>query len=632
MLRRNVLIRRLPAVETLGSVTVICSDKTGTLTQNRMRLSVLHQGDFELDVQRHLSTTDEHVEDTATRLDVFQDHPILALALVGGVLCNDAHLLNPTDASNPPSDGELEIEGDPTEGAFVTAAARYGLRKPDIDQLFPRAAEFPFDPVRKRMTTVHKMPSEWTSTNPIVVQAARAACAVGKNRYLAVMKGAIDSVLDACSGQWTYEGLSELSEVERSHILAANDQLADSGRRVLGVAVRWLESLPSDDSPEAIEHDFVFVALVGLVDPPRREAEGAVQRCRSAGIRPVMITGDHPLTARNIATAVGIEANQHTVTGRELEAMSDHELASVVNDVSVYARVSPEHKLRIVNALQNEGHIVAMTGDGVNDAPALKTADIGVAMGITGTDVSKDAAEAVLLDDNFATIVNSVEEGRIIYDDIRKFLKYTMTSNAGEIWVMLLAPFIGMPLPLVPLQILWINLVTDGLPGLAMAVEPGERNVMNRPPRDPQESILDRSIVKHILWVGLLMGIVSLGSGYWYWRANPTTSYDKSWGTIVFTVLTISQMGQALAVRSSTDSLFRQGLMSNPAMLASVSLTLLLQLLVIYVPPLQPIFRTTALSAFDLFICMLLSTVVFWAVEGEKWLKRQRRTIANADT
>ena len=431
-------------------------------------------------------------------------------------------------------------------------------------------------------------------------------------------------MLQACQSTWTARGPQSLNEAVSREILAANDELAASGKRVLGLAVRWLDSPPTDDSADALEHDFIFVGLAGLADPPRREAEEAVRRCKTAGIRAVMITGDHPLTAGHIAAEVGIDGAQGTLTGQDLEAMSDAELAAIVDDVSVYARVSPEHKLRIVKALQTKGNIVAMTGDGVNDAPALKIADIGVAMGITGTDVSKDASEAVLLDDNFATIVNSVEEGRIIYDDIRKFLKYTLTSNAGEIWVMLLAPFTGMPLPLVPLQILWVNLVTDGLPGLAMAVEPGERNIMQRPPRDPQESILDRSTVWHIAWVGLLMGLVSLAIGYWYWLANPTTSYNRSWGTIVFTVLTFSQMGHALAVRSARDSLFRQGVFSNPAMMASVLLTLSLQLAVIYVPALQPIFRTTPLSPRDLLVCATLSTVVFWAVECEKWLKRRR--------
>jgi len=346
----------------------------------------------------------------------------------------------------------------------------------------------------------------------------------------------------------------------------------------------------------------------------------AVQTCKTAGIRPVMITGDHPLTARHIARELGIATDGQALTGQVLARMSVEELEDVVEEMPVYARVSPEHKLKIVQALQARGHIVAMTGDGVNDAPALKKADIGVAMGITGTDVSKEAADMVLLDDNFASIVDAVEEGRVIYDNIRKFIRYTMTSNSGEIWVMLLAPFLGMPLPLLPLQILWINLVTDGLPGLALTVEPAERDTMRRPPYHPQENIFGRGMGRHILWVGLLMGLVSLGMGFWAWRmAHPT------WQTMVFTTLTLSQMGHALAIRSGRDSLFAIGPLSNKPLLGTVLLTFVLQLAVVYVPVLQGIFKTMALPPTDLAISLLLSTVVFWGMELEKWLVRRNR-------
>jgi Ca2+-transporting ATPase len=357
---------------------------------------------------------------------------------------------------------------------------------------------------------------------------------------------------------------------------------------------------------------------VAMIDPPRAEVKEAVQTCKAAGIRPVMITGDHPLTAMQIARELEISSDGRALAGQDLARMGVEELEEVVEDVPVYARVSPEHKLKIVQALQDRGQVVAMTGDGVNDAPALKKADIGVAMGITGTDVSKEAADMVLLDDNFATIVHAVEEGRTIYDNIRKFIKYTMTSNAGEIWVMLLAPLLGMPLPLLPLQILWVNLMTDGVPGLALTVEPAERDTMRRPPYHPHESIFGRGMGRHILWVGLLMGLVSLGMGFWAWRTD-----RPDWQTMVFTTLTLSQMGNALAVRSERDSLFRIGLLSNKPMLGAVLLTFVLQMAVVYVPFLQDVFETIALPPADLGISLLLSTVVFWGVELEKWLARR---------
>jgi Ca2+-transporting ATPase len=354
----------------------------------------------------------------------------------------------------------------------------------------------------------------------------------------------------------------------------------------------------------------------------------AVATSRSAGIRPVMITGDHPLTALHIAEKLDITRNGLSLTGQELSHLSEAELRDRVKDVSVFARVSPEHKLNIVNALQELGEVVAMTGDGVNDAPALKKADIGVAMGITGTDVSKEAADMVLLDDNFATIVAAVAEGRTIYDNIRKFIKYVLSSNTGEIWVMLIGPLLGMPLPLLPLQILWINLVTDGLPGLALSVEPAERGTMQRSPFHPNESVFSRGIGRQILWVGILMGLVSLAVGYWKWAetGQPGSSGEEgvAWQTMVFTTLTLAQMGNALAIRSSRDSLFKIGIFSNRPMVVAVVSTFLLQMAVIYWEPLQGFFSTVSLSPIELAISLVLSTVVFWAIEVEKWILRRR--------
>ena len=364
----------------------------------------------------------------------------------------------------------------------------------------------------------------------------------------------------------------------------------------------------------------VFVGLVAMMDPPRPEVKEAVATAKTAGIRPVMITGDHPLTAVQIAKDLSITDNDNYLSGQDLAQMTQKNLEDLVEIVSVYARVAPEHKLDIVEALQNEGEIVAMTGDGVNDAPALKRADIGVAMGITGTDVSKESADMVLLDDNFTTIVAAVEEGRTIFDNIRKFIKYTLSSNTGELFLMLIGPLLGMPLPLLPLQILWVNLITDGLPGLALAEEKGERGIMERSPFNPKESIFSRGLGSQIIWIGILLGIVSLGVGIIYWLNDP----NGPWQTMIFTTLVLAQMGNALATRSSRDSLFRIGLFSNRLMVGAVMLGFVLQLLLIYVPVFQTVFKTQPLSMQDLFICLIASAVVFVVVELSKLVKRRR--------
>jgi len=374
------------------------------------------------------------------------------------------------------------------------------------------------------------------------------------------------------------------------------------------------------EAGEHLESRLALIGLAAMIDPARPEVKDAVQTCRDAGIRPMMITGDHPLTARYIANELGISANGQVITGQELERMGAQDLIEAVEHTNVFARVSPEHKLRIVEALKSRGNIVAMTGDGVNDAPALKQADIGVAMGITGTDVSKEAADMVLLDDNFATIVAAVEEGRTIYDNIRKFIKYTMTSNLGEIWVMLLSPFLGMPLALLPLQILWINLVTDGLPGLALGVEKAERNTMHRPPYPPNENIFARGVGRDILIVGLLMGLISLGIGYVYWLRD-----SVYWQTMIFTTLTLSEMGYVMAIRSNRDSLFAIGPFTNRALIGAVLLTIVLQVAVVYVPFLQNLLGTQSLPLPDLLICFALSTSLFFYVELQKWVLRRTR-------
>ncbi|NPA31806.1 MAG: cation-translocating P-type ATPase [Chloroflexi bacterium] len=616
MLRRRALIRKLPAVETLGSVTVICSDKTGTLTENRMRVSVLDLAGRTLNIAelrpRRAGAS------ALPEPDLKAVPPAVHLLLAGAALCNDATLVLPEGKFD--CTRECTALGDPTEAALVVAAAQAGLLKPILEEVLPRVAEVPFTSARKRMTTVHRWNDEAARRYPWAQEFWQIVAVDPKPPYIVFVKGAVDQLLPRSNRVWFEDRVQDMTPEWRERILDANARHASQGMRVLAVAVRRLDHLPpTPEELEAVaERDLVFLGLIGIVDPPRPEAKEAVQRCKTAGIRPIMITGDHPLTARFIAKYLGIAEEDRVITGAELEAMDEDALARALREASVFARVSPEHKLKIVQVLQREGEIVAMTGDGVNDAPALKKADIGVAMGITGTDVAKEAADMVLLDDNFATIVAAVEEGRVIYDNIRKFLQYTLSSNTGEILVMLLAPFLGMPLPLTPLQILWINLVTDGLPGLALSVEPAEKDVMQRPPYRPDESIFGRGLGRDTLWIGALMGLVTLFAAWLDWRvANP------AWRTVGFTVLTLGQMGNALALRSTKESLFQQGLGSNKFMVLAVGLTVALQMLVIYWPPLQAIFRTVPLAWDQLALALGASAVVFVAVEIKKWMVRR---------
>jgi P-type Ca2+ transporter type 2C len=613
MLRRRALIRKLPAVETLGSVTVICSDKTGTLTENRMTATVLDVAGHTVELGGGSFAASEPGPDGASRPAVGDD-PALAMLLAGGALCNDALL------EDDEKDGFRAI-GDPTEGALVVAAAREGMKKPELEAALPRVGEVPFDSERKLMTTVHEVVVNSGSGIPVALEPVLKNGGRESGPYVTVTKGAVDSLLEISSEVWTDAGQTEpLGEGWRERISAANERLAENGIRVLGLGLRSLRSF--DGGGEELERDLTFFGMVGMIDPARPEARDAVETCKRAGIRPVMITGDHPLTARHIATELGIAdggtEGGRILTGRDLAALSSEELQDRVEEVPVYARVSPEHKLAIVEALQEKGHIVAMTGDGVNDAPALRRADIGVAMGVTGTDVSKEAADMVLTDDNFATIVAAVEQGRVIYDNIRKFIKYLLTSNSAEILVMLVGPFVGLGLPLLPLQILWINLVTDGPPALALSAEPAERDTMRRPPHPPGESVFARGLGRHVVWVGALMALVSLATGLWYSQTAP-----EIWQTMVFTTLTLSQLSHVMAVRSGDESLFRVGPLSNKPLLGAVALTFVLQLLAIYVPLFQGFLETEALPLADLAIAVALSTIIFWAVEVEKWLSRR---------
>jgi Ca2+-transporting ATPase len=498
LVNQNALIRRLPAVETLGSVTYICSDKTGTLTLNKMTVQevyadtkVVASDEFKL----------EESEESADR------YFLSAMAL-----SNDAKM--GTDGA---------VIGDPTEAALYYFAKEHGLEKESLEKRFPRVAEIPFDSERKAMTTFHR----WD------------------NGVVSFTKGAVESLIDRTVDVLGSDGPKS---VEPGEILDVAERMAADGLRVLCIAMRKWDDLPSTMSPDQVENGLTLLGLAGMMDPPREEAKEAVSLCKSAGIHPVMITGDHPMTARVIASSLDITCgeSQEVITGRELEAIPLDEFERRVEDICVYARVAPEQKLKIVKSLQDKGQFVAMTGDGVNDAPALKRADIGIAMGITGTDVSKEAAHMILLDDNFATIVKAVREGRKIYDNIRKFVRYLLTTNSGEIWTLFLAPFLGLPIPLLPIHILWINLVTDGLPALALSAEPAEEDVMKRPPRRTTETIFARGLGVHAIWVGLLMAAIVLSSQAWYIRALPDSARARS----------CHPVGKAVAVQ--TGSFFKQ--------------------------------------------------------------------------
>jgi P-type Ca2+ transporter type 2C len=556
----NALVRRLPAVETLGSITTICSDKTGTLTRNRMEVVTLFANG---ESTREIGARSSH-----------QPWSALYEAMA---LNNDV--------------GAGIHGGDPTEIALLEAATKAGIDRPSLDRKMPRVGELPFDAERRRMLTLHQ-------------------CG---DAVIAVAKGSPEQIVSLCDHVSTNAG--EIP-IDRAELLEAAENMASDGLRVLALARRRWPGRVDLDRPDRIEMDMVFLGLAGLEDPARPEVAEAVQLCRSAGITPVIVSGDHPATASAIARQLGmLEAGEGIMTGRELAAIDDATLRAVVADIHVFARVDPAQKIRIVEALQARGEIVAMTGDGVNDAPALNRADIGVAMGRIGTDVAREASSMILLDDNFASIVSAVAEGRRIFDNIRKFIRYTMSSNVGEILVLLLAPFFGLPVPLLPIHILWINLLTDGLPGLALAAEPAEPDLMRRPPRDPREGVFARGMWKYMIAVGLLMAATTLLA-----QAVAIRQQSPHWQTMVFTVLTLSQMGHVLAIRSERSSILKIGLFSNLPVLGAVMFALAAQLATIYVPALNPIFRTMPLSAGELILCLGFSSVVVAGVEAEKWM------------
>lgn len=557
LVKSNVLIRKLAAVESLGSVGYICTDKTGTLTLNKMT------------VEEIFETSDE----TANLVFGGQNALLAAIALN-----NDTSI-----------DSSGKWLGDSTELALARYAFDKNYKRTDLELKYPRVAELPFDSTRKCMSTLHK-------------------CDKG---VLLITKGAVEELLGK---------LNEEQKTAKAEFEFKANEMAAKGYRVLGYAVKRLADVPDNLVSGEIESALTLIGFTAMIDPPREEAKQAVAQCKEAGIIAVMITGDHKLTAMAIAKRLGILESEEdlVLSGPELTQLKLEEFEDIVERVRVYARVNPEQKLKIITALQDKNHFVAMTGDGVNDAPALKNANIGIAMGINGTEVSKEASQMILLDDNFSTIVVAIKQGRRIFDNILKFIKYIMTGNSGELWAIFLAPFLGLPMPLLPIQILWINLVSDSLPGLALGSESADAHIMKRPPRSPGQNIFSRAMMIHILWVGFLIGLITLGIQAW-----AIENEKDHWQTMAFSVLCFAQLAHAMAIRSERESIFRIGLFSNKYMIIALSIAIALQLMVIYSPFFNVIFKTQALTVNELALTIGVSCTVFFAVEIEKWIKRK---------
>jgi Ca2+-transporting ATPase len=614
MVKRNALIRKLPAVETLGSVTTICSDKTGTLTQNKMVVQLVSTGDCTIAVAGDGYApigdfTDRH---TSTKIDNLEEYPELESLLIACAVCNDAILQH--------EEQEWKILGDPTEGALLSLAGKAGIYKEKQSQLLQRTAEFPFSSERKRMSVICEVPGH-SGHSGFPAEKGQ------QSNYLMLTKGSPELTLERCKGIIVGDRVELLTQEMRDRILVENNNMASGGLRVLGFGYKLWENVPPSGSEETSEQEMIWLGLVSMLDAPRPEVREAVVKCREAGIRVVMITGDHQLTAKAIAYDLGIATEgDRVLTGQELEKLTQEELKLQVKQVSVYARVSPEHKLRIVQALQSLGEFVAMTGDGVNDAPALKQADIGIAMGITGTDVSKEASDMVLLDDNFATIVAAAEEGRVVYTNIRRFIKYILGSNIGEVLTIAAAPLMGLGgVPLTPLQILWMNLVTDGVPALALAVEPAEPNVMKKPPFSPRESIFARGLGSYMVRIGIIFAILTIAMMSWAYGYTHAANYQgnrDTWKTMVFTTLCLAQMGHAIAIRSNTQLTIELNPFTNIFVWGAVVVTTGLQLMLIYVPPLRAFFGTHYLSPFELLVCFGFSALMFVWIEMEKLFVR----------
>jgi len=606
MVKRQAIVRKLPAVETLGCATVICSDKTGTLTQNEMTVRRIYCDDQVITVsgQGYDPKGDYH------GIDPYNDKGPIKDLLKCAALCNNAVLTKKGLRVSGIFRGKNKesawgIDGDPTEGALLVAAAKAGIWRESLERKEQRIAEIPFDSDRKRMTVLYK----------------------NKNEYKAYVKGAPDIILGLCTQELTRQGIVELTAKRREQILFINDEMASQALRVLALAEKNVREGEEDGE---IESNLVFIGLMGMIDPPRLSALKAIKVCQAAGIKPVMITGDHKLTAQAVARELGIlkGPGSRVVTGDQLDRMTDEELRKSVMDISVFARVAPRDKLRIVRAFKENDQIVAMTGDGVNDAPAIKEADIGVAMGQTGTDVAKEASAMIIADDNFATIVAAVEEGRGIYDNIRKFIRYLLSCNLGEVLVMFLGTLVGLPLPLLPIQILWVNLVTDGLPAMALGADGMDPEIMRRKPRKPNESVFARGLGRKILIRGTMIGlgtllvfIIGLWAGAGLLEAR----------TMAFTTLVFSQLFHVFDCKSEEKGIFEVGIFSNPLLVIAVLISVTMQLSVIYLPVLQAIFKTAALVSWQWIVILIVAggpSLLIGLVRAMRSVLRRRERFA----
>jgi len=592
MVKRHALIRKLPSVETLGCATVICSDKTGTLTKNEMTVQAIFADNILFKVTGIGYEPKGEILLDNRRINT-PEYPGLKKSLICGVLCNSARLIKDNNG--------YKIFGDPTEAAILTAAAKAGIWKEELEKASAFIEEIPFDSDRKKMTIVRK----------------------DKGQITAFVKGAPDVLLGDCTKIDEKGALRALTDNDRKNILDANNGLANQAMRVLAVAYRVLNGTPVKYEAGAVESDLVFAGLIAMIDPPREEVKLAMKECKTAGIKTVMITGDHRNTAVAIARELGFFTKDSVaLTGEELDKLSDAEFDNKVERISVYARVSPEHKLKIVRAWRRKGEVVAMTGDGVNDAPAVKEADIGVAMGITGTDVTKEVSDMVITDDNFASIVAAVEEGRGIYDNIRKFVHYLLSCNAGEIMVMFVSSLVGWPVPLLPIQILWVNLVTDGLPALALGVDPVDPGIMERPPRKPDESVITKDKAFLMLGQGAFIAFCSL-SAFCVILFFEKGGIDRA-RTGAFIVLACAQLFHSFNCRNMSKSLFKIGILTNKKLILAVGVSFVLQMAVVYIPVFQKIFKTQPLGALDWFLVLGISSFPLWAMEAVKMVKEKR--------